>query len=259
MHHCTSNFSPRSFLHPLSWVQGSRLPSGLTVRLPWALGEQIPQRQVLVIPRVARLSQAAFARVRAVPPMTQRASAWRGAQPGSTSAPGRGSPHLCSGLTSVVSTAIWASRHKGRPLATTSMRRPSVAGTSTLRSRRATLAATRANARRCPLEWARTMCEEPDLRTSCAVIREGIKGPAAATTPGREGEWQSQASEQHDAVLRIWHDEVGTGGEHGEGAAGAIPPLRQQQRTRRRIKVTEKRLERALVLSATAVSAQDAQ
>ena len=44
-----------------------------------------------------------------------------------------------------------------------------------------------ANARRCPLDLARTMCEDPDLRTSCAVIPEGIKGPAAATTPGREG------------------------------------------------------------------------
>ena len=42
----------------------------------------------------------------------------------------------------VASTAIWAPRQMGSPLATTSMRRPSPAGTSRLRSRRATCDAT---------------------------------------------------------------------------------------------------------------------
>ena len=99
-----------------------------------------------------------------------RALAWRCAQPGSASAPGRGSPHLCSGLTSVVST-------EGRPLATTSMRRPSVAGTSAVRSRRATLAAALLRPLcTCALLPAREgpVCEDPD--ELCGDPR-GYRGP----------------------------------------------------------------------------------
>ena len=51
-----------------------------------------------------------------------------------------------AGLTSVVSTAICAPCHRGQPLATTSILRPFVGGTSRFRSWRATLVATRAPA-----------------------------------------------------------------------------------------------------------------
>ena len=68
------------------------------------------------------------------------------ARPGWWSARGRGWPSRRTGLTIVASTAIWAPCHMGSPLATTSMRRPSPAGTSRLRSRRATCDATRAPA-----------------------------------------------------------------------------------------------------------------
>ena len=188
-------FFPRSFLHPLSWVQGSGYRQGSQSGCPGRSASNSPSGSSWSSPashdctgssssvcacarsaandarqchrRVsARPAAAAFHGARARPrvrarrrmkaralglnrpptsmPKTTnrqrpcpparnsgyvrclRASAWRSAQPGSTSAPGRGSPHLCSGLTSVVSTAIWAPRHRGRPLATTSMRRPSV-------------------------------------------------------------------------------------------------------------------------------------
>ena len=59
-----------------------------------------------------------------------RAVACRRARLGSAAAPGRGCLSRCIGLTNVASTATWAPRRTGKPLATTSMRRSSVAGTS---------------------------------------------------------------------------------------------------------------------------------
>ena len=45
----------------------------------------------------------------------------------------------------------------------------------------------------------------------------------------------------------VWHSGVGTRGESREGAARRIATLRQQQRSRRGVKLSEKRRERALV------------
>ena len=73
-----------------------------------------------------------------------RSRAWATARPGSLSAPGRALPSRLTGLTIVASTATWAPCQRGRPFATTSMRRPSAAGTSRFKSRRATFVATRA-------------------------------------------------------------------------------------------------------------------
>ena len=75
-----------------------------------------------------------------------RSRAWARARPGSLSAPGRALPSRLTGLTIVASTATWAPCQRGRPFATTSMRRPSAAGTSRFKSRRATFVATRAPA-----------------------------------------------------------------------------------------------------------------
>ena len=75
-----------------------------------------------------------------------RSRAWARARPGSLSAPGRALPSRLTGLTILASTATWAPCQRGRPLATTSMRRPSAAGTSRFKSRRATFVATRAPA-----------------------------------------------------------------------------------------------------------------
>ena len=77
-----------------------------------------------------------------------RRAACSSASPGRASAPGLACPSRRTGLTNVVSTAICAPCHRGRPLATTSILRPSVAGASRLRSRRAMLVATRAPASR---------------------------------------------------------------------------------------------------------------
>ena len=75
-----------------------------------------------------------------------RSRAWARARPGSLSAPKRALPSRLTGLTIVASTATWAPCQGGRPFATTSMRRPSAAGTSRFKSRRATFVATRAPA-----------------------------------------------------------------------------------------------------------------
>ena len=75
-----------------------------------------------------------------------RSTAWSRARPGWWSARWRGWPSRRTGLTIVASPAIWAPCQMESPLATTSMQRPSPAGTSRLKSRSATCDATRAPA-----------------------------------------------------------------------------------------------------------------
>ena len=97
------------------------------------------------------------------------------ARPGCWSARGRGWPSRRTGLTGVASTATWAPCHRGRPLATTSLRRPSLAGTSRLRSRRATCVATRAPASLQMRAAARSRASSP------ACLRSGSRAILAVS------------------------------------------------------------------------------
>ena len=91
---------------------------------------------------------------------------------------------FAAGLTIVASTAIWAPCHIRSPLATTSMRRPSPAGTSRLKSRRATCDATRAPA---SLQMrAAARLKGPALRASTPTCAQAERC-VCARWEGREG------------------------------------------------------------------------
>ena len=133
------------------------------------------------------------------------------AQPGWTSARGWASPSRVRGDTIVASRASWDPCQRGRPFATTSMRRASAIGTSTFMSARRTLRATLA-----PASW--------QTRATACSSQENTKQGAG-----------------YGNVIPRGCDIKGTGGER--------PSLGQQQRSRSRCKVRKVHLVRALVAS----------
>eukprot|EP00439_Symbiodinium_sp_Y106_P056293 s3465_g7.t2 len=135
-------------------------------------------------------------------------------------AEGWASPSRVKGDTIVASRASWDPCQRGRPFATTSMRRASATGTSTFMSASRMLRATLALA-----------CRQTRA-TACSRARRGgghRAGQAAPTAAfaRREREWERQAAQhegRENSVVPRWRDV--------ENAGGDGPSLGQQQRTR---------------------------
>ena len=136
-----------------------------------------------------------------------------------------------------MSIAICAPLQSGRPFATTSILRPSVAGASRFSSRKATFAATRAPACRQmratarssgPALWARTPTCAQEERWS---PMQAVEASSAATSLGSQRECEPQPAQQQDSELFARHDEVRSGGQYGECTTCAFATLGQQQRS----------------------------
>ena len=156
------------------------------------------------------------------------------------------------GETMVASSASCEPCQRGRPLATTSMRRSSETGTSRFMSASRTWRATLAPASR---HTRATACSRGQRAggqnargsTGRAVVTERVQYPVAAASARCEREGQAQAPQQQDPELRTGDGDIIAGGQEVQGAGSEGPCLGQQQRTGRRGEVRKMRLVRALI------------
>ena len=131
---------------PRSDVQEQPDGGGLARRLPAAAASP-PKRPPTSMPMTTRRQRRARVSSGYVSRLLRRAALFA-AHPGCVSARRCGSPDRVTGETMVASSASCAPCHRGRPLATTSMRRASATRTSMLMSPTRTLRETRA-----PASW----------------------------------------------------------------------------------------------------------
>ena len=141
---------------------------------------------------------------------------------------------------------------RGRPLATTSMRRSSETGTSRFMSASRTWRATLAPASR---HTRATACSRGSARVDrTPEVAQAVRwSPRESSTPwqlhlrGASGEGQAQAPQQQDPELRTGDGDIIVGGQEVQGAGSEGPCFGQQQRTGRRGEVRKMRLVRALI------------
>ena len=144
--------------------------------------------------------------------------------------PGRAPPSRVTGETKVVSTAACAPCQSGRPLASTSMRRASSAGTSTFMSRSRTLEATRAPASRHTRAAAHSSGAPRAPRgAGRTVIAQWVQGAAAPASAWRHGQWLTESPQRQDPHAWARKPEFRRGGEHRDGVRAAWACLGQHQ------------------------------
>ena len=171
---------------------------------------------------------------------------------GRVSAPARAEPVRVTGLTIVASIASWAPCHGGKPLATTSMRRASLTGTSMFMSQTRTFRATCAPASRqtrataCSSGRARE-AKKPEVAQAERWSPSWSRRPWQEHVHGAQGKEQ-QAPEQQHAEVRRRHNGRGRR-ERCEGTGRMGSCLQEQQRSRRGVELRKMRLESALVAS----------
>ena len=116
--------------------------------------------------------------------------------------PSHAGVHFAGRGTRVVSIAICAPLQRGRPFATTSILRPSVA--CRLSSRKATFVATRAPASRQMRATVRSSGgEDSDLCARKAVVTQAVEASFAATSLGSQRECEPEPAQQEDSELLL--------------------------------------------------------
>ena len=201
--HRSNSEHPKPLLHPASARSRSQRcrHAGGTVSCQEAQEGERPPTSIPSTTSRARLAPWSSGRVWC----RLRLAASCTAAAGRVSAPGRAEPVRVTGLTIVAPIASWAPCHRGKPLATTSMRRASLTSTSMFMS---------------PTRTFRATCAPASRQTRATACSSGRAREASNTDVAQAERWSPSWSK------RPWK-------EHVRGAQGKGSQRRRSSNTRR--------------------------